>query len=122
MFNFFLIGLLALIPNHFVVKSPTGEIIDYVSDKFGADAPKVLDMISCESKFDPSRIGDGGTSFGLFQIHLPSNPSVTKECALDAVCATEKALDIWRLNPRLWTCYRRFNSPLQPIWPKDAVD
>lgn len=39
-------------------------------------------------------VGDNGSSFGLWQIHLPAHPDVTQACALDPGCAASAVLRI----------------------------
>ncbi len=39
-------------------------------------------------------VGDGGTSYGLWQIHLPAHPDVSQACALDPGCAAAAAVRI----------------------------
>ena len=46
-------------------------------------------MITMESGWDPMAISSDGQSIGLAQIHLPSNPTVTREAALNPVFAVE---------------------------------
>lgn len=61
-----------------------------------------------ESGGDPGAVGDAGTSFGLWQIHLPAHPDVTQACALDPRCAAAAAARISNLgldwSP--WTTWR----------------
>lgn len=41
--------------------------------------------IECESTGNPQARGDGSTSFGIVQIHLPAHPDITEDQALDPV-------------------------------------
>ncbi|MEU8692999.1 hypothetical protein [Streptomyces sp. NPDC048665] len=64
-----------------------------------------------ESTWNPSSVGDQGTSFGPFQIHLPAHPGVTAEQAQNPAWATRYMLSayqrgaaaqpdsLWRSNP-----------------------
>lgn len=75
------------------------------------DAKKFLATAKCEDKFQniQSTIVKNGTreeSYGVFQIHLPSHPSVSKEQALDPHWASEWSAKKFKKNPRIWTCYR----------------
>lgn len=65
-----------------------------------------------ESSLNPGDVGDQGTSFGPFQIHLPAHPGVTKEQAEDPTFATKFMLpayttaaqaqgNLWNSNPEL---------------------
>jgi hypothetical protein len=65
-------------------------------------------VIKCESEGKSSAIGDGGHSYGLVQIHLPSHPEVTKEQALDPEFATQfLAKGIHNKQLHQWTCGRK---------------
>lgn len=55
-----------------------------------------------ESNCDSNRIGDGGNSYGAFQIHLPSHPDITKEQAMNYTWAKD-----WTLNH----CKKYVNDP-----------
>ena len=44
-----------------------------------------------ESNGDPNAIGDGGTSFGLWQIHTPAHPEVSAAMAFDPATAAQIA-------------------------------
>ncbi|MER5542477.1 hypothetical protein ABT072_08460 [Streptomyces sp. NPDC002589] len=64
-----------------------------------------------ESSWNPSSVGDQGTSFGPFQIHLPAHPGVTADQAQNPAWATRYMLSayqrgaaaqpdsLWRTNP-----------------------
>ncbi len=72
------------------------------------DSEKFLAVAKCESSLRPAVIGDDGWSIGLFQIHLPSHPDVTKERALNPIWATNWSAEKFKKNPNIWTCYRKF--------------
>lgn len=60
-----------------------------------------------ESGWNPGAVGDGGTSFGIFQIHLPAHPNVTAEQAKDPAFAARFMLPAYeagasRVDPALW--------------------
>ena len=67
-----------------------------------------LEKISvCESGLNPAAIGDHGTSFGLFQIHLPAHKTVTKKMAFDPFFSIAWAIDKFHNDELgIWTCYR----------------
>lgn len=64
-----------------------------------------------ESSWNPGAVGDNGTSFGPFQIHLPAHPGVTAEQAQNPAWATRYMLSayqrgaaaqpesLWQSNP-----------------------
>lgn len=83
------------------------ELIVEKSAYYGVSEALVRQIIRCESGFRPNAVGDGGYSFGLVQIHLPSHPVVTQEQALDpefAITFLTKNLSGGRGD--MWTCYR----------------
>lgn len=61
-----------------------------------------------ESGGRPDAVGDDGTSFGLWQIHLPAHPDVSQACALDPSCAAAAAARISEFghNWNPWTTFR----------------
>lgn len=64
-------------------------------------------VIFCESSWNPEILGDGGTSYGLVQIHLPAHPNISKEQALDPIFAINFIVDEFlNGNQNKWTCYR----------------
>jgi|SRR5918996_694044 hypothetical protein len=53
------------------------------SREFGVPANLLALVISAESSWNPSAVGDGGSSIGLAQIHLPAHPYISKAQAAD---------------------------------------
>jgi len=49
-------------------------------------------VVSHESQYHPEATGDGGESRGLWQINRFYHPEVSDECAYDAECSTDWAL------------------------------
>lgn len=85
------------------------------SYKWGVSGILMAQIIQCESSGNVAAIGDGGTSYGLVQIHLPAHPSVTKEQALDPVWAINfLARELSKGNGRIWTCYRLLKQAQAP--------
>jgi len=81
--------------------------INYYADKYDVSSSTMTAVIKCESSFNPNAIGDGGTSFGLAQIHLPAHPLVTREQANDPDFAIEfMAKEMSLGNSWKWTCYK----------------
>lgn len=61
----------------------------------------------CESRLNPRAVGDGGNSYGIAQIHLPSHRDVTRENALEPDWAIRWAAQQWAKGGQgMWTCYR----------------
>lgn len=86
------------------------EIIEFLkltAEKNEIDSNKFLKVAICESGLNPNAVGDGGYSYGLWQIHSPSHPTVNKEMAFDVVKSTEWAAEKFKINPNIWTCYRK---------------
>ncbi len=87
------------------------ELVDFYADKHGVDKTIMHKTVKCESSYNPNAVGDGGNSYGLSQIHIPSwGGEITKEQALDPRFALDfmgKKLSEGR--GKLWTCYRMLN-------------
>ena len=100
-------------------EQPTKEqLMAYATDvatEHGLNADRFLQVITCESQWNVTALGDGGTSFGLVQAHKPwtkDNPytdedeSFTKEQAYDPVFAINWMADMWAEDEyRQWSCY-----------------
>ena len=81
------------------------QLIKDTANLYGIDEQKFLAVAKCESSLRPSVVGDNGASVGLFQIHLPSHPDVTKELASNPEWATEWSAKKFIVDPTIWTCY-----------------
>jgi hypothetical protein len=108
------IGILILIfiPARIVVVNEVpdkslAEVIVEVARLYDIDEIRFLATAKCESSLNPSAVGDGGDSFGIFQIHLPSHPTVTAEEALDAVWAIQWSAEKFKTDPTIWVCYNK---------------
>ena len=87
----------------------TSELITLYADKYNVSAKTMHRVIKCESNYKANAVGDGGRSFGLVQIHLPSNPKVTKAQAQDREFAINfLAKNLAKGNGRMWTCWKMF--------------
>lgn len=76
--------------------------------KYGVNEGIMRKTLICESHLNPRAVGDGGNSFGLAQIHLPSHPEITKEEALDPVFATDYIAHEFSLGRAwMWSCWRQ---------------
>jgi hypothetical protein len=85
--------------------------------KVGIDPKMFTDTLQCESGFDPAKVGDQGTSFGIAQIHLISHPRVTQQEALDGIWAIDWAAQSFASqHASWWTCYRELQA--QPQGPE----
>lgn len=78
------------------------------------DQDKALEVARCESQLQPDAVGDKGTSYGLWQWHMPAHGKdssfpVSKEEALDPEQSTKLAAEYWREGHRdAWSCYNRY--------------
>ncbi len=83
------------------------DLIDLYAEKYEIDKNILHKVIKCESGYKINAVGDGGNSFGLVQIHLPSHPEITKEQALDKFFAIDYlARKISEGKGKMWTCFR----------------
>lgn len=80
-----------------------------IASQEGVSGDMVVNVIDCESEFDPDAIGDHGKSYGLAQIYMPVWESeVSKSEALDPEFAiTFMARQMKAGNASLWSCYRK---------------
>lgn len=69
--------------------------------------PKIADkVIQCESGWKPSAVGDGGQSWGLWQIHQPAHNLGT--ASFDPYLSTAYAIELLEKNGwSPWSCYRK---------------
>lgn len=82
--------------------------ISFYAERHGVSSSTIYAVIKCESTFNPNAIGDGGTSFGLSQIHLPAHPNITIEQAFDPDFAIEfMAKEMSIGNAWKWTCWKK---------------
>lgn len=82
------------------------EKIDIYAEKHNVSASLMKKVIYCESSYNPKAVGDGGTSFGLSQIHLPAHQEVTKEQAFNEDFAIEFMAKAFSQGQfRMWSCY-----------------
>ncbi len=94
-------------------KQDTLLYISYYSRLYGVSEQRIYRTIECESGFRTDVRGDGGNSWGLAQIHLPSHPEITKEQAVTPAFAVEFiSKEFSEGRARKWTCWRNlFNTP-----------
>ena len=81
-------------------------VINEATIRHGINRERFLETAKCESGLRPKIVGDDGESYGLWQIHLKSHPTVTMEQAFDPVWSTEWSAVKFKENPKIWTCYR----------------
>lgn len=99
----------AVAPRSIVAALSQEEIVNLIiatAIRYGINKERFLGTARCESTIRPRIVGDDGASYGLWQIHLKSHPSVKKEQAFDPVWSTEWAAAKFKKDPTIWTCYR----------------
>lgn len=93
-------------------KQQIEEIVNYYATIYDVDADKMINTIKCESQFHnvQSNIVKNGIredSWGIVQINMYYNPTVSKEQALDPHFAIEWMAKEFKANHQSkWTCYR----------------
>lgn len=82
-------------------------IIEAYAIHYGIPAEPLKRTLMCESKLRAGAVGDGGNSYGVAQIHLPSHPTITKEQALDPLFAIDwTAQQFAKGKQKMWSCYK----------------
>lgn len=83
------------------------------SEEYGVSYDEMYNTMKCESGFQniQSRIVQNGIqedSWGVSQINLPHNPTITKAQALDVEFSVKfMAEQFSKGNKRAWTCWRQ---------------
>lgn len=90
-------------------QASTSLIRDYIAAEatlVGAPVAETLHIADTESSFNHLNVGDHGTSFGIFQIHLPAHQDITEEQAENIVFSTEWSVSQLKAgNCSIWsTC------------------
>lgn len=89
--------------------------IDAAATEFGHEAERMRIVTFCESSWNPLAIGDGGTSFGLWQFQMPTWRANVRRAGFeysdvdvfDPVASSRVAGWIWANGGELlWTCAR----------------
>lgn len=70
------------------------QIAQYAAAAGPGDIGTAVAIALAESGGDTNAVGDQGTSFGLWQIHLPAHPDISQQCAVDPACAARAAYAI----------------------------
>jgi len=82
-------------------------LIRGISKEMGYKKPEwAIAIATCESGLNPKAVGDSGKSWGMWQIHQPSHPTVGKK-AFDADWSTRWAIERLKAGrDSMWTCAR----------------
>lgn len=76
------------------------------AQEYGLNISRFMATINCESGWNPSAVGDAGTSYGITQIHLPAHPGITESEALDPRWSIEWMAKQWADNNyTAWSCW-----------------
>lgn len=101
--------LIAVPPAEAYIPRTRGQIEDYIiykAQKEALDVNLVLAIANCESGINPRAVGDSGRSYGIWQIHLPAHPTITREQAMDPLWSTRWAMDHMSAGRwKMWTCH-----------------
>lgn len=87
-------------------------LIREAAERYGVNEARLYGTLKCESSvdgipFDTNAIGDGGTSFGIAQIHLSAHPDVTRVQAMDGRWAIDwAAKEFSKGRAWQWTCWK----------------
>lgn len=83
-------------------------IIEAYAVRYGIPSDTLVGTLRCESGFNSTVVGDGGTSWGVAQIHLPAHPNISKEQALDPIWSIDFAARMFSEGKQsMWTCYKQ---------------
>lgn len=84
----------------------------YIRAEYPKRAERMIEVIDCESDFNPEAVGDNGTSFGLAQIHRPAHPQYSLENIKDPKWAIDFMNEQWEAGrERMWSCYSMTEAP-----------
>lgn len=72
------------------------------------EAIEGMSIVNLESRWDLYAIGDNGKSHGLWQIHEPSHPQISRECKFDAYCSTRSAIEIYKKWGNTWNAWSTY--------------
>lgn len=101
-------------------------LITQIAQRYGADPNAMLATARVESGLNPRAVGDGGTSFGLFQHHIGGAGGRTRESAqryFDPVTSiTERAKQFARLGIRSGQGAAALQRPADPAGYARKVD
>lgn len=78
-----------------------------LTDEAGMNREIVENIIKCESGWNPKAVGDGGKSWGIWQIYSVAHPEMTKEVAFNPIRSTQYAVKLFEQRGyHPWSCAR----------------
>jgi hypothetical protein len=83
------------------------QLFQGAADRYGVPVNILALVAQAESSFNPGAVGDNGSSYGFFQIHLPAHPGVTAQQAEDPAFNVD-----WGARS-LAQAYKRYNGNAQ---------
>lgn len=96
-----------VLPKKTYTKEELVTLSETYADRYKVSREVVRKVVQCESSYNIKAIGDGGTSYGLVQIHLPAWKNITKEDAFNPDFAFDfLAKKISEGQGYHWTCFR----------------
>ncbi|HEY6019625.1 MAG TPA: hypothetical protein VIY48_06915 [Candidatus Paceibacterota bacterium] len=84
------------------------EYADSLAASYSLNAGHFKAVVSCESQWNASAVGDGGQSYGIAQFYHPEQDwGFTKEQALDPYFALDQMAKAWSEGKASkWSCWR----------------
>lgn len=90
------------------------DYVRYIAREYEINEYRFAETARCESGFVPqqskviNKKGQREDSWGIFQIHLPDHPDVSREEAMDIEFATKWSAEQFKKGyPNLWSCYKK---------------
>lgn len=88
------------------------EMADRIAKDYGLNRGLFVKVLECESRFKPDALGDGGTSYGIAQLHKPiSDWKIPISTAYNPEASMHIMANAWvRGEAKRWTCYRMWRD------------
>ena len=85
-------------------------LIAFYSSMYGVSNSEMDSLVSCESSYNPTAVGDNGNSHGLAQINQPAHPTISVSEAESPLFALDYMAKHLALGQdEMWhVCYHRF--------------
>ena len=79
-------------------------LVPFYADYYGVSVAQLQNTIKCESGFNPTALGDHGTSFGLAQLHYPASKGITLDEAYNPYFAIDYMARGLKYHTDTWSC------------------